>query len=255
MSLTSTAHPVLSAGTTSFQRYGVTWHMSVIAELSVPTDQFALGETLPAVPDASVEFERVVTHSQEWVMPFLWVTGDGREAFDERVRDDATVADADLVHEFDHAWLYQMEWDDDVTRLVNAIFDRKGTLLDAVGDQECWDVEVRFRDHDALSRLQEHFDRTDVAFTVDRVYAPTEPRRPGYTLTPTQRRSLVAALERGYFDVPRRTSMTTLADELDISTNALSERLRRATANVVRTAVTTPGPGGPDATDSRRSNE
>ncbi|PSP46221.1 bacterio-opsin activator, partial [Halobacteriales archaeon QH_1_68_42] len=47
--------------------------MSVIAELRIRTSEFALGQTLEATPDVRVEFERVVTHSQEWIMPFLWV--------------------------------------------------------------------------------------------------------------------------------------------------------------------------------------
>jgi hypothetical protein len=39
--------------------------MSVVGEFTVPANQFVLGETLQAVPSVTVEFERVVTHSQE----------------------------------------------------------------------------------------------------------------------------------------------------------------------------------------------
>lgn len=39
--------------------------VSIVADFSVPSNQFALGATLESVPDADVEFERIVTHSQE----------------------------------------------------------------------------------------------------------------------------------------------------------------------------------------------
>ena len=47
-------------------------------------------------------------------------------------------------------------------------------------------------------------------------------------LTPVQRETVEAALELGYFDIPRGVSMEELAAELDITPNAVSERLRRA---------------------------
>ncbi len=49
--------------------------MSLVAEFSVPTDDFALDSALDAVPEMRVEVERLATHSREWVMPFVWATG------------------------------------------------------------------------------------------------------------------------------------------------------------------------------------
>lgn len=39
--------------------------MTIVAELTIPAAQFALGETLTSQTDVDVEFERVVTHSQD----------------------------------------------------------------------------------------------------------------------------------------------------------------------------------------------
>ncbi|MFC7008889.1 helix-turn-helix domain-containing protein [Halalkalicoccus salilacus] len=46
----------------------------------------------------------------------------------------------------------------------------------------------------------------------------------------------------GYYDVPRTVTLTELANKLDISHQALSERLRRAHANLIdRTISSTEG--------------
>jgi predicted DNA binding protein len=49
------------------------------------------------------------------------------------------------------------------------------------------------------------------------------------------------AVRRGYYDIPRRTSMGELAAELGISDQAVSERLRRAIVALVRNTMPTEG--------------
>ncbi len=48
---------------------------------------------------------------------------------------------------------------------------------------------------------------------------------------------MLAALEHGYYDVPREASLTDLAERLDVSHQALSERLRRGHGNLVKHAL------------------
>jgi len=54
------------------------------------------------------------------------------------------------------------------------------------------------------------------------------------TLTPKQREAVEHATDAGYYDPDTRVPLEGLADELDISTSALSQRLRRAESNVMR---------------------
>lgn len=56
-------------------------------------------------------------------------------------------------------------------------------------------------------------------------------------MTDAQREALLAALTGGYFDVPRQTTIGALAATVGISPNAFSERLRRGTSNLVRSAL------------------
>ena len=39
--------------------------MSLVAEFTVPAEQFALADALSAAPNTSVEIERLATHSRE----------------------------------------------------------------------------------------------------------------------------------------------------------------------------------------------
>lgn len=69
---------------------------------------------------------------------------------------------------------------------------------------------------------------------VIRVYDPTSPDVDlSYGVTGPQREALVLAVERGYYDVPRRCTTAELAATLGISDQAVSERLRRGTATLV----------------------
>lgn len=212
--------------------------MSIVANFTVPSDQFALDSTLEAVPGASVEFERIVTHSQEWVMPFLWVESRNLDAFHREIRDDPTVKDATVTDEFEQVVLYRILWAEEIKRIVNAIFDRDGTLVEAVGSATSWEITVRFEDHDSLSELQSHFEECGPDFALQRLYTPTEPRQPEFRLTPEQRETLVLASERGYFDVPQQVTVGELADELEVSPTSASERLRRGMGNLVENTLT-----------------
>jgi len=61
------------------------------------------------------------------------------------------------------------------------------------------------------------------------------------SLTPKQRQGLELAVVRGYFDDEREVDLGALADELDISKSALSQRLRTAQAKLVKNVFDEPG--------------
>ena len=54
-----------------------------------------------------------------------------------------------------------------------------------------------------------------------------------FGLTNEQREAIVLALKRGYFKIPREVQMQALADELDITQQAFSERLWRGLEKVL----------------------
>lgn len=52
-------------------------------------------------------------------------------------------------------------------------------------------------------------------------------------VTPAQHETLRTAFEDGYFMVPRGTNLTTLSDQLGVSDQSVSERLRRAESKLL----------------------
>lgn len=67
----------------------------------------------------------------------------------------------------------------------------------------------------------------------------------GTPLPPEQRRAVEAAVERGFYETPRETSVTELAAALDLPRSTLSYRLRRAEARMAKAFVQTDSGAAP----------
>lgn len=75
---------------------------------------------------------------------------------------------------------------------------------------------------------------------MSRIHTPLDseqPRQSPFGLTRGQREVLVAAMERGYFEVPRRASLVDLGESLDISDSAASQRLRRGLSELISSTL------------------
>ena len=68
---------------------------------------------------------------------------------------------------------------------------------------------------------------------------PAEPHSGAFNLTDKQRDALIAAHDAGYFEKPRRTTASELADEFDLSQQAFSERLQRGTSKLIENSLLT----------------
>ena len=121
---------------------------------------------------------------------------------------------------------------------VDTVINQHGIMLEAEATDGKWNMKLRFLDQKSLESFQTYFDEHGYTFEIQRLVTEDEPKRREYDLTPAQREVLVAALETGYFAVPRETNITELADMLDISPNATSQRLRRASENLVKNTLT-----------------
>jgi len=83
-----------------------------------------------------------------------------------------------------------------------------------------------------LSALGETLDTLGISYTLDRVVEDPETEDP--LLTDRQRRLLESARDRGYYDTPRRITLTELAEELDLAPSTCSEVLHRAEERIVK---------------------
>ncbi len=202
--------------------------MSVIVELSLPAAEFQLGRILSAEDDTRVSLETMVPLGGRPV-PFFRVDGSARAGFAADVRSHETVSDVHAVETHGDETLYAIDWRLADDSFLAGVLALDGQVLEATGGADRWTVQLRFPSHDALSEFQTYCEESAFQTDVTRIYNPTNPTAgPWYGLTREQRETLAYAVEHGYYSLPRRISTQEVADEFDISDQAVTERLRRA---------------------------
>lgn len=97
--------------------------------------------------------------------------------------------------------------------------------------EDGWIVCDLTTSHERLSRFREELEATGFAFEVVRV---TQSLDPADLLTDRQRQFVTEAVDRGYYDTPRRCSLTDLAAELGVSKSTASVVLHNAEETIVK---------------------
>lgn len=217
--------------------------MSVILEFSIPGQEFTLGQVLAGPPALHCELERIVP-TGDMTMPFVWVTGDDHEAFAEHVREHDSVEELLVLDTVDGSGLYRIEWSKEPTDLIEGIARTDAAVLQAFGN-ETWEFRLRFPNHDGLSEFHNYIIERGIPCHIERTYTLTETGKSGYRfgLSQTQREALLLALRHGYFATPSEVTLDELADKLNISKQALSDRIRRGNEQVLREVLLTTAGG------------
>jgi len=211
--------------------------MSVVVEFGLRSNEFELGRILELEAGEELRLEAVVP-TGERAIPSFWTDGVDAEAFERRVREHDSVEALTAVQSLEERRLYTLEWDRRADRVIGGIRVEGGRLLQATGRSDGWAFQVRFPTHDALSAYQSRLRDAGLEPSVQRVYTPDEPDgTASYGLTDRQRETLTLAVKRGYYDIPRSSSTADLGAELDISDQAVTERLRRGTDALVSNAL------------------
>jgi predicted DNA binding protein len=96
-------------------------------------------------------------------------------------------------------------------------------------------LRVLFPNRDTLTETHDFCNEREITFEITRVHDLNERNDFGaqFGLTSAQFDALTRAFEQDYFEVPREATLEDLATDLDISHQALSERLRRAHRTVI----------------------
>lgn len=218
--------------------------MSVIGEFTIPAESFVLEHALSSNPEMTLEADRLASHSPEEVFPFFWATGGNFDEFQQALEDDPTTTDVSVAEATDDDVLYRLEWDRDVLDLVQQMIDHHAAISEASARGEKWTLRLRFAEAGMVSEFQDYFRERDHQFEVHNLTHPREPRQREYGLTKEQYDALMEAVRGGYYRVPRGTTVDDLSETLGISPNATSQRLRRGTDAVLRTALTISGDVG-----------
>lgn len=201
--------------------------MGIITEVTIPSEDFELGESLAPLENVHVTFERVVP-SGDRLFPYMWVRTGDHTLFRQLLTENDAVASVEVVHREDARALYDVDWHSDTNGFLCCLHRTEPIVLRAGGSQTAWEFELRFEDQSDIGRFQRECGEHDISLSVDRVITKSVANPPMEKLTESQRKTVQLALEEGYFDVPRKTTLVELADELGVSDQAVSARIRRA---------------------------
>jgi len=209
--------------------------MTTIAEFEIDTSSSALGTVFSNCDGLHCSVEQVIAAADRG----LWFEGVDRHSLEAALEADPTVESFTLIatDDTDGRMLYDVSIADEALDIFEQVLSHRGTVLTAAASNGWWHVRVRFLDHGDASSLYERLDDSEATVTLRRLTELKETSSTTDRLTDKQYETLLAALDQGYFTIPRETSMEELADELGISHQALSERFRRAYRALVMTEL------------------
>ncbi|ELY92310.1 bacterio-opsin activator HTH domain-containing protein [Natrialba hulunbeirensis JCM 10989] len=209
--------------------------MNIIAEYTIRTP--ILPTVLEAVPEMEVRNTALYPDSGDRGKILIWAWGDDFDAFDDALGDHDLVREYDCLAQTGDRRLYAIVHIADLKDGLPypLLFENNGVVLDATATRDGFDMRVRFPSRESLRRYRAGCKERGIPFRLQTLSEADGAMGDGASgVTDTQREALVCALELGYFDIPRQVTMDEVADELAISTQAVSTRLRRGQQNLVR---------------------
>lgn len=211
----------------------------------LPAQEVALHETFSVVPEFTFECVQLVASGDQTVLPLLWITADDHSALKTALAADPSVEAAEELVQADGRRLYRFDWSDDVCLVFRVLLDVETVLLNGYGTDDRWTFDLLFPTRDALGRICDRCELYDVDYSIDRIRGidhdgSDTPQPTNLGLTAQQYEAIATAYKHGYFTVPRQITLDELATHLDISHQALSERLRRAHDTLIGESLRNP---------------
>jgi predicted DNA binding protein len=200
--------------------------MATVMEFSSPAEEFPLGTVFENVPGVTVELERLIPQGT-LIIPYFWVRGAAVEDIEAAFETHAGVVNIKLIDSVENEYLLRAEWEAEYFGILSALVEANVTVLSGVGTVDGWHFEVRGENRETISAFRTSCQDHDIPIEITAVHALLPVQDDGYELTDTQREALVLAYEHGYFNSPRESSLEEIADEIGITQQSLSSRLRR----------------------------
>lgn len=209
--------------------------MATVATFTLKSRDFPLGTVFAELPNVTVQLERVVPDANGGI-PYFWVRGTETDAIVEQFSENPSVRDIRLVDSVNDEYLLRCKWVSEHESVLDALVDPEVILLSAVGTAEQWTFEVRGESRKAIAKLRNYCHQNDIPITLTKLHA-LEPLAAQHDLTEKQRKAMILAFDRGYFDSPRASTLQEIAAELDITQQSLSSRLRRGNRRLIEKAL------------------
>lgn len=213
--------------------------MTTVVELTCPAERLGFAQTFDRMASFEFHFDGMIGRGP----PLVWVSGPDRGTVTAALEADPTVRTVtNVVDGSDGRWLYRLSFGRRYKLFQQIVANNEGAMIGVTGADGKWALRLLFHDRELISDAYGLFEQYDFGASVTRLSPMDETVGQGAPLTETQYETIAVAYERGYFDVPRQLTLEELADELDVSHQALSERLRRSQAALVSSELSTRSP-------------
>lgn len=205
---------------------------SLVAEFIIDRPSYVA--ILDELPNTQLIVEGMTASDSETVLITFWAEGSDLATLERGLENEKTVQTIKtLSGTVANRKLYQARLSTAETTYWGWI-NLGGVLLGCTIDHEGKWMRIRFPDREALAACRDYCAEHDYSFTLNSLRPTSAGTHSEPTeLTAAQDELLTAAVDRGYFNVPRDTTMSDLADSFNISNQAASERLRRGISNVL----------------------
>jgi predicted DNA binding protein len=200
-----------------------------------------LRETLREFSDLKVEVRNIAAGTETPLQLTCAVTGTECGAFGDAASREPAVDELKLLEDGELRRLYWLRAVPGTIdqRAYEAAVDSGGFYLQSRHVEGGWCTTMNYPDQACFREFQRRIsaEGMEIEPTVIRVgqYLLSGG---AFELTEKQEAVLSVAVEEGYFDVPRGTTLSQVADRIGISEQAASERLRRAMDSLASAAVT-----------------
>ena len=207
--------------------------MATLITATLPCAEFALSETLETIPEATFECETIVDTAEGTVMPLVWARAPDADELEVALAADPTVNEVQLLSAFDDNRLYRMEWGDHIHLIVKILVNGEATILNASIESERWVFRILYPTHDGPSETMAFCENHGLPLDILSIQKMESGPSGRYGLTKAQYEAVTTACEQGYYKVPQEADLHDLAESLNISHQALSERLHRGIDRLV----------------------
>lgn len=199
------------------------------AKLTITLPEEAwIGALSRALPEATFRVLAALP-TDETGVGLVELRGPNLPALADRMREHEAVLSLDVLGASEDRMVVQFETSDPLLLLS---VRESGLPLEPpveIRDGEAT-VEVT-ASRDRLSMFGKQLEQFGMRFDVDFIRGEMEDRE--RLLTDRQRELIVTAVNQGYYDTPRKCSLTELAAELDMAKSTLSETLHRAEGTII----------------------
>jgi predicted DNA binding protein len=207
--------------------------VSVIAEFEAAAP-FG-GEALARAPGTRLVREETDLTVQDGLRLVCWAEGDDLDALEAGLAAEPTVTAVDRLLDAGGRRLYAVRVGIPPSESVYAtVVDNDVQILHLEHDADGVFARLRCPSREAFVAVKRAWEERYGEFRTCAIHGERGgPERP---LSAKQRETLALALDRGYFEVPRRVTLGDLAEDLGVSDTAVSQRIRRGCRTLVREA-------------------